>query len=179
MKKSIEYNQDRALAVKLFYIIRDIPYRIPLKFDDADNSCHGKCLLLDDILVSYGFKSRIMSCSFGWSKTLKNKKHLKLVNIDIEHHYFIEIYLDGRWIKIDPTFDSTLKAKLPVNEWDGNKNTGITSIPEKFFSETESREIFDKESSEGYFDERMRKNGRLYKALNKKYEIIRKNKTGR
>ena len=107
---------------------------------------------------------------------MKNERFRKLVKRDIGHHYFIEIYLDGRWIRIDTTFDSALRPKLPVNKWDGKNDTPITSKPEKFFNQKESEELFRRESTRRFFETRIRQNGKLYKALNEEQDRIRQGK---
>jgi len=167
------YNQDRALAKSLFITVRDIPYRIPLKFDDPNNSCHGKSILLNDLLKSYGYSSRIMLCTFKWSQLRIDDTCKSLVVKDMEYHYFIELNLDGRWIRLDTTIDSGLGKRLPVNDWDGKSDTKITVVPIRFLSEKESSKIFRSSLSEKYFASKIKANGSLYKRLNEVYENIR------
>jgi len=175
MNTLVVYNQDSALAKNLFIAVRDIPYRIPLKFDDPDNSCHGKSILLNNLLKSYNYNSRIMLCTFKWSELRIDDSCKKFIVKDLQYHYFVELNLDGRWIKLDTTLDSGLKRKIPVNDWDGFSDTRIAVVPIKFLSEDESRKILKSSLSMKYFREKMKSNGRLYKRLNEVYQEIREN----
>ena len=44
------------VLVSIFESIRDIPYRIPLKWDEEDNCCSGKHERLLKLLTDQGYK---------------------------------------------------------------------------------------------------------------------------
>jgi hypothetical protein len=181
MKRPIAYNSDVNsdvnLAKNLFNTVRDIPYRIPLKLDDPNNSCHGKSILLHNLLKSYNYNSRIMLCTFKWSDLRIDDSCKKLIVKDVEHHYFVELNLDSRWIKLDTTIDSGLGKKLPINDWDGKSDTKIAVVPIKFLSEEESSKILKSSESIDYFTGKIKSNGQLYKRLNEVYQSIRSGTT--
>src|SRR3989344_5042537 len=96
---------DTKKAIELFTIVRDIPYRIPLNEQEANNTCHGKSKLLCDLLNAYGFTARLRACSFFWSKLPLPEQLKKLIKEDKGFHTFVELELNGKWIVLDPSFD--------------------------------------------------------------------------
>lgn len=43
--------------------------------------------------------------------------------MDVPHeddstHVYLEVFVDGKWINVDPTWDPQLRDILPIAEWD-------------------------------------------------------------
>jgi len=164
---------DLTLAKKLFEIVRDIPYNIPLNLTDPDTTCHGKGRLLYELLSSYGFEVRLRVCSFYWSKLPILADLKKLIEQDLEYHSYVELKTDNNWIILDSSFDSRLKSKFPVNKW-RTKGTKLSVIPEKITDIAETNYTLAKERSPEKIQTNIKLNYKLYKRLNKIYEETRK-----
>jgi transglutaminase-like putative cysteine protease len=131
---------DTEKAVALFYFVRDqikynpfMPRFLPEHFRASNTLerktgfCIQKAVLLSALSRAVGIPSRL-----GFA-VLKN--HLlpeKLANILIEDelpdHGFAEMYLDGRWVKANASFDiATCKDFIIPVEFDGKKDALFNS----------------------------------------------------
>lgn len=154
--------------VQIFNSIRDIPYRIPLSWEDKSLDCIGKHNRLAEALSEKGYKVRLRTCTFRWSDLNIPEKILKIPHKDECKHLFLEMFIDNKWITLDVTWDSDLRNILKVNEWDGASDTEIAVKPIKIFSpseiHTETKESFQKD---------MQESGAFYKAFNEWLEEAR------
>lgn len=134
-KISKDGSQEASLdfALKAYYYIRDAwpynPYRISLRRDDwrASEICThktGHCLDKAVLLISV-LRAKSIPARLGLAKV---KNHIAVADI-IEKfgsdvlvpHGYVELYLNGKWIKATPAFNKSLCEKLNVAplEFDG------------------------------------------------------------
>ena len=151
--------------ISLFYSIRDIPYRIPLEWDEEDNCCSGKHEKLFNLLVEKNYKVRYRVCVFLWSDLNIPIKLEKISHDNDCTHTYLEIYLDGNWKILDATWDSGMENLFHINKWDGKSDTEIAVKPIKIFTPEESLRIV-KNQDENLITRDLKINGKFYKALN-------------
>ncbi len=151
---------------------RDIPYRIPLSSTEVDNCCSGKARRLKTVFENNGYKVRYRVCKFKWSDL---NLPAELTNIPHENdctHVYLEVLLDNKWIILDPTWDSKLKHRFHVNEWDGRSNTEIAVESLGKFAPEESLKIMENEDA-AEIEKDLAINGEFYKGYNNWLESIR------
>lgn len=159
-------------SVRAFLEIRDIPYRIPLSIDEADHCCSGKAMQLAKFFKEADCPSRYRVCEFLWSSMSLPEELINIAHEDVSTHVFLEVFLEGKWIVVDPTWDEGLRSVFPVNDWDGRSDT-IIAVPVKiFFSYEESDRIMTQTSSAEIEDD-LKKNGLFYNAFNFWLETVR------
>lgn len=152
--------------IKVFEEVREIPYHLPENPSDKDFRCWGKNRLLVERFKELGYESRIRVCSFLWSKQHFPKELLLKAPKEKDFHAFVEIKLNGEWIKVDASFES----KYPFhNEWDGKTSTKISINYDKIYSSEESKEINEKENS----SHKSRQDYEFYKKVNKFFSELR------
>jgi len=156
--------------IKAFNSVKDVPYRIPLSSEEEDHCCSGKHKRLKDLLK--GYKTRYRICDFKWS-SLDLPERVKIVKHDDDcTHMYLEVFLDGKWVVVDATWDKGLSRVFEINEWDGKTDTKIAVIPTNIYSPGKSLEILNAENIE----EDLGRNGDFYEAFNEWLEDIRKGK---
>src|SRR3990167_4487565 len=113
------------LRIKIFESIRDIPYRIGCQ--ENDTSCRAKSKILGDILTRSGLKCQVVKGISRWSKLGLPDNILNLIKRPIFNHYFVRTYIPEKkkWVNVDATWDSGLKNKFIVSQWDGLSNTPL------------------------------------------------------
>ncbi|MHA2408182.1 MAG: transglutaminase-like domain-containing protein [Candidatus Ranarchaeia archaeon] len=134
-----EASNPKDAAIMIFYFVRD---KIPLSFIDpwktasetlriGKGSCLTKATLQVALLRSVGIPARFRIMEFKgndpeeWEGILPRFAVSRMPKRFL--HYFAELYIEGRWIMADATFD---KALLPDTEnWNGEND--IYSIEEK------------------------------------------------
>lgn len=145
--------------VKIFKKVRDIPYgstgeRDPQKILKAKlGSCSGKHLLLKELFELLGYQAKIITCYHHFDEALPRREYPEaLQNLITEHtvidfHHFIQIKRNNRWVVVDATWDTPLKAYgFPVNtDWDGNTDTQLAVKPIKFYPEVDNLIAFKKQ----------------------------------
>ena len=151
--------------ISLFNLIRDIPYKIPLKWGEEDNCCSGKHEKLFNLLSKRNYKVRYRVCIFLWSELNIPPELEKISHDDDCTHTYLEIYLDNSWKVLDATWDAGLKNLFHINEWDGKSNTEIAVKPIKIFIPEESLRIV-KNQDENLITQDLKINGEFYKAFN-------------
>jgi len=158
--------------IEIFNKIRDIPYRIPLKWGEEDNCCSGKSEKLFDLLTKEGYEVRYRVCVFLW-ESIKLPEELQKISHDKDcTHTFLEIKIDGEWKVLDSSWDKGLKNLFHVNEWDGKSDTQTAVKPIKILSPEKSLEIVN-EQDEEVVTKDLEINGEFYKAFN---EWLEKNR---
>jgi transglutaminase-like putative cysteine protease len=138
-----EYIDDiRKLVRKMFNFVRDdIVFggdRWKIKASETLNkrygACYNKNLLLVSLLRYYNIPSRL--CANPMSKSFL-KPSVGLAHLTIStpfYHCFTKVYIDSKWIDIDPTLDKTTYDTFfkPLNvewkiDWDGYNNMELYS----------------------------------------------------
>lgn len=151
--------------ISLFNSIRDIPYRIPLKWDEQDNCCSGKHEKLFNLLTENGYEVRYRVCVFLWSSLNLPQELKKITHEDDCTHTYLEIKIDGNWKTLDATWDNSLSGFFHINQWDGKSNTEIALKPIKIFTPKKSLEIVNNQNEE-VIKKDLQINGEFYKAFN-------------
>jgi len=134
--------------IKLFKMVRDIPYYISLSEDVQGYECVTKPTMLDKLLQTLGLKSRHMLCEFKWEDLDLPEELLKLPHEDPEIHRFLEVFIPetNKWIKVDPNWDSKIQHPgIPIAEWDGLNDTKLAVIPTKFYTVEESKKFIEQD----------------------------------
>ena len=162
-------------VISLFNSIRDIPYRIPLTWEDVDNCCSGKSEKLYNALKKQHVQVRYRVCVFLWSNLHLPKKIEKITHEDDCTHTFLEVKVGKYWKTLDPTWDKKLKNIFQINEWNGKSSTKIAVKPIKIFTPQKSLRIVQNQTKE-VINRDLKRNGKFYKALNDWLESKRKQK---
>jgi hypothetical protein len=161
--------------IKIFNNVRDIPYRIPLNYEEEDNCCSGKSEKLLKMFSENGIKARYRVCIFLW-QDLNLPADLIKIPHDLDcTHSFVEVFLNGSWKKIDATWDISLSEIFHINIWDGKSSTKIGVKPIKTFTPKKSMSIMSNQSKE-VIENDLSRNREFYKAFNDWLEKIRKQK---
>jgi len=159
--------------IPTFESIRDIPYRIPLKWGEEDDCCSGKHKKLFNLLKKKGCEVRYRVCVFLWS-SLNLPPELKTIPHDDDcTHTYLEIKIDENWKVLDATWDSRLKNIFHINRWDGKSNTEIALRPTKRFTPQKSLEIVHNQNEE-IIKKDLNINGDFYKGFNEWLDKNRK-----
>jgi len=136
---------DKDNAISLYLYVRDSikydPYAITLNkscftaseiLKKGKGYCVSKAILFTALLRSVNIPSRV-----GFSDVinhLSSKKLLERMGTNIfYYHGYVEVYLNGRWIKATPAFDSDLCkiAQIPPLEFDGEKDSTFQKFNNK------------------------------------------------
>ena len=161
-------------AVEYFNFIRDIPYRLPLQWGEADHSCNGKHIMLYHLLSEIGVPVRPRVCEERWSDFTELPKRIKKISHDDKaYHVYLETKLKGKWCALDATWDRELEGVFQINQWDGKSETEIAADPYKTCSVKKSLEIFNERLTKKEFNEDIRVNGKFYKEYNDWLQNIR------
>ena len=119
-------------VASIFQGVRDIPYgsvgsRDPMEVYKRNmGTCSGKHLLLTALLegLDLPVKHHLAVHRFAdlprWTDYPQNLRELALSADGVpDYHHFIEVQMDGQWIRVDATFDQGLEGCFVVNEWTG------------------------------------------------------------
>lgn len=158
--------------IKIFEIVRDIPYHIGLD-GEQDYCCATKTPLL--MLALSPLKTRYKVCDFRWDDLPLPKKILKLHHEPIDTHAYLEVYVPERgvWVALDPTLDSGLGKHLKIAKWDGLSSTSLAVNALRVWPDSEVRKDL---STDGLFPKNERYFGddrEFLMAVNNYFESIR------
>ena len=135
--KDLKTDEEKAIA--LFYYVRDsIKYTMGLyrpKIKDNFKAsvtmrrkigfCVSKSILLSTLARAVGIPARIHLVDLINHKI--SQKVIDRMQTNIMHfHGFSELFLDGRWVKLTPSFDKETAIKggfLPMCEFDGTQDS--------------------------------------------------------
>ena len=159
--------------ISTFESIRDIPYRIPLKWGEEDNCCSGKHEKLFNLLKKNGYEVRYRVCVFLWSSLNLPPELEKIPHDDDCTHTYLEIKIDDDWKILDATWDKKLENLFHINEWDGRSNTDIAVKSTKIFTPQKSLEIVNNQD-EKLINKDLEINGEFYKGFNEWLDNNRK-----
>lgn len=149
----------------MFYLVRDIEFKIPLSFNEESRNCSGKHKKLLGMLRDKGFEVRYRVCSFRWSELGLPDWVLEIEHEDECLHVYLEVLIDGKWVVLDATWDKGLRELFEVNEWDGKSDTKVGVNVIRVYSALESEKIMSK-ASEEEFNKDIEKNGKFYEGIN-------------
>lgn len=152
------------LRIKIFETIRDIPYYIGSRDEDA--SCRAKAKLLGDLLTRIGLKCKIIRGIAKWSDLDLPKKILDLAKRAEFDHFFVRTYISERrkWVNVDATWDIGLKKRFVINQWDGLSATPLV-CPVKMVEEIKPFDLEFRNFNPG---------DKFTKLLNNWYESLRR-----
>lgn len=148
-----------------FEEIRDIPYTIPLSYDQKDHCCTGKHSLFLAVLKDGGYEARWRICSFKWSDLNLPPDLLIIPHEDNCTHAYLEVFINEQWQNIDLTWDKGLRDTLPVNEWSSFSNMTIAVPVLEIYSPEQSGSIMENPTREE-FEKDIQINGDFYRAFN-------------
>jgi len=133
-RKSIEgAATDREKAVKLYYAVRDGIYYDPYRIDPSRHGFKASTILKQGygycvakaIVLAAALRSQGIPCKLHFADVrnhLTTERLKKMMQTDtFFHHGYNDIWINGRWIKVTPTFNLSLCEKFKVKplEWDG------------------------------------------------------------
>ncbi|MCL0050873.1 hypothetical protein M1N22_03430 [Dehalococcoidia bacterium] len=164
--------------IRLFRIVRDIPYYISTG-TEQDYSCATKPFILDIFLRSRGLEVKHVLCTFKWEKLGLPEELLAIPHDPEETHEYLLVFVleNNRWVKVDPTWDSRIQhPSIPITEWDGLNDTSIAVPVERAWSPEESEKLIEEEENmpEEERAEYLKRNGEFFKAFNRWLESQRK-----
>lgn len=166
-----QVSTEREERVRLFRIVRDIPYFIATEQGQQDYCCATKPLILNKLLSTMGLKCRHILCTFKWVDLGLPKDILKLPHDETDTHEYLEVWIPeiGAWARVDPNWDSWIKNRsIPIADWDGLHDTILAVKPLETYSPEESAKIVaeeeqvDTELRRAYLD----KNSQFFNGLN-------------
>jgi len=129
---TLDASGDAERAVRLFYVVRDRirydpytsnlepeSYKASLILGREANFCIPKAILLAAAARALGIPSRL-----GFADVrnhLATERLLRLFRTDLfVFHGFTELFLGGRWVKVTPTFNTSLCEKFNVKPLEFN-----------------------------------------------------------
>ena len=160
--------------LQVFHEVRDIPYRIPLRATEIDDCCTGKHKRLKALLERAGLTVRWRVCTFRWSDISLPSEISNIPHADDSSHAYLEVALNGSWIKVDATWDVGLSDFFTVATWDGYSDTVVAVPCLDTYSPEESSSIIANETTE-VVEKDLKINGDFYGALNLWIERVRAN----
>ena len=132
--KKVESDKDKAIA--LYNKVRDgfvyTPYHLDLRPQGLTAStilqkkkawCVEKAIVLATGLRALGIPSRL-----GYGIVVNHIGVEKLLHYlrrpEIVFHGFVDVYVEGKWVKATPAFDPLVcrKAGVPILDWDGEND---------------------------------------------------------
>lgn len=158
----------------IFNSVRDMTYRIPLALDDQAVDCDKKHRKLYKALTREGFKVRFRVCAFLWSEQKIPKRILRIPHTDKCEHLYLEIFLNGKWVALDATWDAGLKKIFKVNEWSGTRAAELAVEPLEILPPRKNISLSHNADTESFLED-IRTSGAFYKALNEWLDKNREN----
>lgn len=128
--------------ITAFDEIRDLPYYIATN-GEQDCCCSTKAVRLGERLRGLGMEVRQRLCWFRWEELGLPREVLEIEHEEMPSHQFLEVLIPetGKWVMVDPTWDSKLGKILPINNWDGLSDTPCAVPVERFCTEEETVRI--------------------------------------
>ncbi len=148
------------LRKQLFLAVRDMPYKIGEKNEDA--SCVAKTKLLGELLCRIGLRCQVWSAGVKWSETGIPAELVQIAPRIMFNHIFLKALIPEtqKWVIVDPTWDQRFTGKLTVNRWDGLTDTQLAypsqhmqlvgTVAEYDFRNFDPAEVFTKKLNEWY-----------------------------
>ena len=131
------YSNKQSLAIHLYDKVRESfiydPYHLDIRFEGLKASsiilkkrawCVEKAILLAALARKVGIPSKLgYAIVVNHIGVEKLKSYLK--RDEIVFHGYVELYINNKWIKCTPSFDSRIckLSKVSVLEWDGQNDS--------------------------------------------------------
>lgn len=127
---------------KLFEFVRSFPYEVMKSYQTVPTEllayergdCRHKSCLLKALLSEYGERVEETLVLFDWKDLPINDSITDLLKKSGTKgiHRALRVYVEGRWVDLEPSWDSGLKhLGFPVNEnWDGKSKMHPVTIGE-------------------------------------------------
>jgi len=140
-----QFQSDRLKAVVLYNAVRDgiiyNPFNINLNFEEYSTdkvitSKQGHCIDKAALLIAL-LRSEKIPARFGLARVknhIGTSKLEKILRTDVlVPHGYTEVYLNDKWVKCTPAFNSALCQKLGVSvlDWDGLNDSVFQSFDTK------------------------------------------------
>jgi hypothetical protein len=133
----------RSKSVSLFYFVRDqLQYRICI-FQDAESEdfrasltlrrgygfCTTKAVVMVALCRAVGIPARLCLCDIRHHRLPPALVELIGANV-LYFHGYSELFLDDRWIKVDPAFDIEFckSTDVPPAEFSGDNNALLSPV---------------------------------------------------
>jgi len=165
-----------AERVRLFNIVRDIPYYIAVG-KETDFCCATKPDILKRLLKSIGLKSRDVTVDFRWERLGLPEWMLRLPHEAVESHGYLEVWIPERkkWVVVDPTWDARIRhPKFHINRWDGLSGTRPAVIVERVWTRAETQKLLTAEEDPNVRAAYLKKNAKFFRAFNRWLEQQRR-----
>ena len=94
-------------------------------------TCQGYSAIVIALARAQGIPSRLV---YGHRAAVPSHDWITESNINVRDHWWVEAYVDGRWIFIDPTVGTTNKYNSSTDKW---TTTGLTNYT--YFDPTEEQ----------------------------------------
>ena len=162
---------DHTEAITIFNEIRSRPYGIAVKEGEACHNCFYKGVELLQKLSILGYAVRGRIGESYWDKDLIPANVLALIPEDIIlTHFFTEIYMDGAWRALDPSFQTSLSNYgFTVGTWDnGQVCFPITKLYDQSVASKYLRHWSKPEIIKDYFN----RGGAAWRALNDYFQSL-------
>lgn len=136
--------------INIFEKVRDLPYEIsPRKWQEllklGRGACEAKHQLLKKAYEKLGYECRLAYVPYSWKMVelpsdLQKGYWYKRRGL----HVFLEVKIEGKWTKIDATWNKELKDKFDVNlDWDGFSDQKIAVPSKKIYHPKTKEEILE------------------------------------
>lgn len=123
-------------AVKLYYAVRDGIYYDPYRIDPTPNGFKASTILklgygycvAKAIVLAACLRAQNIPCKLHFADVrnhLTTKRLKELMQTDTFYwHGYNDVWLEGRWLKVTPTFNISLCEKFRVKplDWDGQSD---------------------------------------------------------
>ena len=113
---------DHSSAISVFNEIQSRPFRVSHNPDKVSQNCLVKGLDLIKSLGLMGYTVRGRIGESYWDPAIYPKEILHLLpNSILTTHFYVEIFLNDKWRKLDTSFQPTLgKCGLPIGSWEND-----------------------------------------------------------
>lgn len=128
------------IARQIFDDIRDRPFRVATSINAPAANCYFKAMELVKLLTTLGYECRGRLGEIDWADTPCPLDILALKNPGvIDTHFYLEVFLDGKWKIQDPTWNKSfaLKHGLSYSEF-GADNQSCFKITKLYDLETQA-----------------------------------------
>lgn len=143
--KQVTYSTAKAMAVEIYYLVRDNYLYNPYCFVDGESSFKGSyccqhnegyCIPKASLMISLCRKAGIPA-RLGLADVLNHLATPKLLDMlgtnIFSMHGYVDLYIDGKWVKATPAFNRSLCEKMNSQplEFNGEEDSIFQSITEE------------------------------------------------
>ncbi len=140
-------------------ILYHLPYKVrtfvldEIDYEIEDGDCRHKTEMLKQLFEEEGFKVRKIYTVFDWKDLPIPPKIIKILKSGTKSvHHLLEVSLNGKWIKVDLTWNRELKEKdFPVtNYWNGKEDTKMVTKGKISFYKTKNEAKKEKDINNNF-----------------------------